>query len=540
VGDQKGAIRHYEKALEIRPDTVEALSNMGYVLASIDQLEEAESCCRKALALNAELAAPHIHLGTVMQKQGHFDEAKQCLLRAEQIDPDNANLHFSLGNLYTTQGLLPQAERCYRRAVEMESGFLDCYSNLLFMLNFVANCDRHSYLMDARRYAKKLGRLVEKKYDQWRCSKRPTTLRVGFVSGDYRQHPVAFFLQQVLQNLDRHIIEPVAFNNCNAQDDFTLQLKPHFSEWHSLVGLSHQQAAELVYDSRIHILVDLSGHTAYNRLALFAWKPAPVQVSWLSYNASTGLADIDYVIADEQVVPPGNQHHFVEKIHYLPKMWMCFTPPQDAPDVAPLPAVGNGHVTLGCFQQLQKINDEVLEVWSQILQKLPTARLHIQTKAFGFAEERANMRQRLLKHNLDPERVKLLGVMPRMEYLAAYAEVDFVLDTFPYNGFTTTCEALWMGVPTLTLSGETLLGRQGTSVMQAIDLPEWIAHDKDDYIDKALRFAGDSRTLAQIRAGFRERLLNSPLLDGAGFAQNLQGALQQIWQNAQPSSATSP
>jgi hypothetical protein len=289
----------------------------------------------------------------------------------------------------------------------------------------------------------------------------------------------------------------------------------------------------MIHAEGLHVLVDLSGHTKNNRLPVFAWKPAPVQVSWLGYFATTGVAEMDYLLADETGVPESHREDFTETIWYMPDTRLCFTPPEYDLPISLLPALGNGYLTFGCFQNLAKLGDEVLSAWGEILTALPSARLRLQSKQLDNPTVQAALRLRLHQYGIDPSRVAMHGSTSRETYLSAHAEVDVILDTFPYTGGTTTSEALWMGVPTVTLAGDTLLSRQGASLLAAAGLEDWIATSEAGYVAKAIALAADLPRLARLRAGLRTQALASPLFDAPRFARNLEAALWGMWQNWQ-------
>jgi predicted O-linked N-acetylglucosamine transferase (SPINDLY family) len=299
-----------------------------------------------------------------------------------------------------------------------------------------------------------------------------------------------------------------------------------------LYGLNDEAAAQLIHADGVHVLLDLSGHTGRNRLPVFAWKPAPVQASWLGYFATTGMAEIDYFLADEIGVPEAQRGHFSETVWYLPGTRLCFTAPEVDLPVAPLPALKNGYLTFGCFQNLSKVGNEVLTVWGKILSAMPDAKLRWQCKQLGDQAVRAQFIERLRQHGIDPARVTLHGSVTREAYLAAHAEVDVMLDTFPYPGGTTTCEALWMGVPTLTVAGDTLLARQGASLLTAAGLGDWVTTGEEDYISQAAALANDLPKLATLRAGLRGQVRVSPLYDARRFARNFEEALWGMWQTS--------
>jgi predicted O-linked N-acetylglucosamine transferase (SPINDLY family) len=289
-----------------------------------------------------------------------------------------------------------------------------------------------------------------------------------------------------------------------------------------MVGISDEIVCDKIRDDGIDILIDLSGHTLNGRLPLFAWKPSPVQVSWLGYFATTGVAAIDYLIADPWTLPVSQENNFTEKIVRLPETRLCFTPPDADVDVSPLPALDRGYVTFGCFNNLTKMNDQVVTLWSRVLKAVPNSRLFLMSHQLN-AEFVAN--------GIDDNRLVLRGFSPRAEYLAAYGQVDIALDPFPYCGGTTTVEALWMGVPVLTLAGEHFLSRQGVGLLMNSGLAEWVATDYEDYVSRAILHASDLRQLTLLRSGLRKQVLASPIFDSPRFACHFEAALRDMWRN---------
>lgn len=346
-------------------------------------------------------------------------------------------------------------------------------------------------------------------------------------------HPVGFFLESILANLNSTRFELVAYPTQSKEDELTARIKHYFYSWSPIAELGDEAVARKIYEDGIHILIDLSGHTAHNRLPVFAWKPAPVQVSWLGYLASTGVPGMDFILADPVSVPQPHREHFSEKVWYLPDTVNCLTPPAASAKLAitPPPSVRNGYITFGSFQNITKINDEVLALWGQIFHAMPQARLRFHSKQMNSPAVREQLQKRLAHFGIQPERVTIEGtISSREDYLATHAEVDIILDSFPYPGITTTCEALWMGVPTLTLAGDTMLARQGASLLTCAGLEEWVARNKEEYVALALAQAADVNRLAQLRSGLRQKVLASPLFDAPRFAPHLEDALQGMWQ----------
>ncbi|UCV04575.1 tetratricopeptide repeat protein [Dechloromonas denitrificans] len=522
----------YRLALQLRPDYAEAHYNLAVAGQEQGRLSEAEAGYHKALQCRPQYAEALCNLGALYREQGRLVEAEDKLRQSLAINPNYAGAYCNLGVVEKDFGRLEQAEVSYLRALELEPGFSDAFSNLLFAYNYSHLYGPERCLAEAQRY----GALVAGKarpYVAWSCPSTPTRLRVGLVSGDLRDHPVGHFLESVVKALDSERIELIAYPTHHEVSPLTRRIQPCFAAWKPLHGLSDEAAARLIHDDGLHLLIDLAGHTAHNRLPVFAWKPAPVQASWLGYFATTGVAAIDYLLADAVGVPADQRGQFTEEIVYLPDTRLCFTPPDRAPAVAPSPGLANGYVTFGCFQNLTKITDPVLAVWSRILSALPTARLRLQNRQLGDAVVREQLQQRLRQQGIEPSRVALLEPVSRAEYLAAHGDVDCLLDTFPYPGGTTTCEALWMGVPTLTLAGDGLLARQGASLLTAAGLPGWVAATADAYVAKAIAQADDLAGLAALRAELRGRVGGSPLIDAPRFARNLEAACWAMWSRYQ-------
>ena len=493
-GDDAAALAHFREALAIDPNHLAAWHDIGGVCLKQGDLDEAIACFRRALALEPGYADAHLNLGTASAAMGHADEARASLHRAIAL----------------------AASPAFAR---------EARSNLLMLESGADDAKPDAFGIEARRYGSEVAAAATP-YSDWHDASGGAPLRVGFVSGDLRMHPVGYFLEGVLAQLADHGIEAVAYPTTAEADALTSRLRPHFRAWYPLAGIGDADAARRIHDDRVDVLVDLAGHTAGNRLPVFAWKPAPTQASWLGWWASTGVAAIDWLVADPVSVPLDAEHRFSEAIVRLPHTRLCFTPPEAAPEVAAGPASRGAGVTFACYQNLAKINVRTLGLWARVMDALPHARLRVQDKHLGFPGPRAEFARRLASAGIAPARVELHGRAPRASYLASYADVDIVLDTSPFTGGTTTCEALWMGVPTVTLAGVSLIGRQGASLMNAAGLPDWIAADEDAYVRLAVARARDIAALADLRASLRERVRASPLCDAPRFASDFAVALR--------------
>lgn len=527
-GNVEEAISLLRRAVVCEPGSALAWSNLSVALQGKNLLEEAVEAGYRAVELSEHWAAPYNNLGLALKDQGKLSESEAILRQAVRIEPAYPEAWSNLGLTVQSLGHIAEAESCFRKSLQLNDQYFRAHSNLLFLLNYSSEYSQERRLGEARAFGRALAKTAER-FSAWNCESDPVRLRVGFVSGDLRNHPVGYFLESFLGSLNSLGIELIAYPTNLQFDELTARLQPSFAAWHPLAGLSDEEAARLIHGDGVHILMDLSGHTDYNRLPVFAWRPAPVQVSWLGYFATTGLVEMDYILADSMGVPKEARDQFIETVKYLPETRLCFAPPKTELSVSSLPALSSGIVTLGSFQNLSKITQEVLGVWAQVFHGVPEARLRLQCSQLADPVVRERLLGQLRQLGVDSERVALHGPMSRSDYLAAYAEVDFLIDTFPYPGGTTTCEALWMGVPTLTLAGDSMLARQGASLMGAAGLSDWIATDPVSFVEKAIAFSADPASLAELRASLRSKVARSPLFDGKRFAENFEVVLRGIW-----------
>lgn len=497
-------------------------------LQQAGSLSQAEVIYRQVLQLVPRHPVALHYLGMIAHQVGKNEAAIALLREAISIAPTSA-MFCNLGLVQRAHGQPDAAIESYRKALALQPNFFEAHSNLLLALSYRANGE--DYLAEARHYGRQV-RALARVYDSWPLTRTSSAqLRVGIVSGDLRNHPVGFFLEGILAHFDPARTVLIAYPTQSQEDELTQRMKARFSAWHSLAGLDDCAAARQIHDDGIHVLIDLAGHTADNRLPVFAWKPAPVQVTWLGYWASTGVPGMDYVLADQTVLPHAEAPFFSEAPWYLPDCRFFFTPPIECLTGSPsaLPALRKGFLTFGCFQNLFKITDEVLALWGRIMLALPETRLRVQNKQMHSEWTRNDLLQRMAKAGIAPQRVCLVGSVPRGEYLAAHAQVDMILDTFPYTGGTTTCEAMWMGVPTLTMCSPGMLGRQGAGLLACVGLGDWIVNDAQDYVSAGVHRASNWPKLSDLRQGLRGQLLASPLCDAERFASHLQDAFEQMW-----------
>jgi protein O-GlcNAc transferase len=524
------AAASFRRALTADPNFAEAHSNLGNVLRELGELDTAADHCRRAIVLQPAFGQAHNNLGNALKAQGKLADAAACYEQARRLLPHEPQVVLNLGIVRRETNDHAAAIEAFRQAIALRPSWGEAWSNLLFTLSFAHDVAPREYLSEALAFGR-VAAAQARSFTEWLADRKAgAPLRVGFVSGDLRTHPVGFFLEGVLAHLDPARVQLCAYSTRPFEDALTQRLKPRFAQWRSLVGLSDEAAAITIRNDGVHILFDMSGHTDSNRLPVFAWKPAPVQVSWIGYFASTGLAAIDYVLGDEWVLPPDEAEHFVERPWRLPHGYLCFTPPEPAVDID-MAAIEDSTrpLTFGCFSDLVKVNDRVVAVWSRILRTLPAARLFLKAQQLADETQRAATLARFAAHGIGADRVLMEGPSPRAEYLSAYNRVDISLSPFPYPGGTTTAESLWMGVPVLCRHGDRFLGHLCESVLHSVDLADWIAADDDDYVATAVAFARDGQALAALRRGLRERVLGSSLCNPNRFARTLESELERMW-----------
>ncbi|MGE3390507.1 MAG: tetratricopeptide repeat protein [Gammaproteobacteria bacterium] len=528
--DYASALAAYEQAVRLDPGLADAHNAMGTALKRLGRFDDALAAYRHALALAPDAAIVHYNLGTALYEAGQPEAAGEALAAALARQPEFPEALLNVGNLAKDQGRLEDALAYYQKALALRPDYRGAHGNLLFALNYVDGMSQQA-IFDAhrdfeRRHAAALTTAWRPHANIPDPSRR---LRIGYVSPDLRAHAVAFFLEPLLAHHDHAAVEVFAYAEVAYPDGVTTRLRALCDHWRSTVGLRDDEVAELIRADGIDIVIDLAGHTANNRLLALARKPAPLQVSYLGYPATTGLAAMDYRLTDTVTEPEGTSEHFyTERLLRLPDSLWCFRPFPDMPAVTALPALTNGYVTFGSFNNFAKVGPRVIALWADVLNALPSARLSLLCAAD--AATQARVRADFAAHGVAPERLILHGREPRSAYLQRFATVDIALDPFPCNGGTTTCDALWMGLPVIALVGDTFLSRASYSVLTAAGLDEFARLSPADYVSYCVQLARNVSRLATWRATLRDRLRASPLLDGAGFARHFETALRGIWQ----------
>lgn len=506
--------------LQCQPEHLIAHANLALLLQREQRFDEAIARYDQALSLYPDNSLLVGNRGNALLGAGRAQEALAQYKKAIALEPKVPQHRANLGRAFKALGRIEEADACYREVIELAPNDFAARSDLLLLRSYFTG---QSVLTAARDFGEAV-RAAAQPFSTW-TRHGGKALRVGLVSGDLRTHPVGFFAESVLAALAARGVELFVYSSVAVHDALSARIRAHCQAWREIFGVGDASAAALIHNDQLDVLLDLAGHTANNRLPLFAWRPAPAQASWLGWCATTGVAEIDAYIGDPWITPEQAQRDFTEKLLPLPESFLCFTPPQFEIDAGPVPALTEGHVTFGCFNNLPKLNERVIALWSRLLQALPTARLLLKNAALGAERTREDLLARFAAHGTSADRLTLEGASPRRDYLASYHRVDIALDPFPYPGGTTTADALWMGVPVLTLPGASALSRQGESLLCNVGLPDWVARDEQDYIDRAAGHASDLSALAALRAGLRQRQLASPLCDAPRFAAHLEAAL---------------
>jgi predicted O-linked N-acetylglucosamine transferase (SPINDLY family) len=499
-GSAEEALSAMRTSIRLLPRDAEAHCNLGVALAALKRFEEAELWFRKAVSIDSTFAAAHYHLGMCLEPQARYGAAEASIRTALSLRS---------------------------RSLGVDSEHI--FSNLLYLMDYNPDHDAEFLFAEHRRFGELFEAPLRASWPRHTNAPDPNRcLQIGFVSGDFRDHPVATFMEPLLARL-MHCpsLELHAYHNGSSEDRVTTRLRGYFRHWRPVSAMTDAAFAESIMDDHIDILVDLSGHTALNRLPVFARKPSPIQVSWLGYPGTTGLHGMDYYLGDPYWLPPGRfDRHFVEKLVYLPAA-AIFQPEPAAPPINSLPALATGQLTFGSFNRLGKINPATVHLWSKLLRELPGSRLIL--AGIPPDGQHIQLLERFAAEGVACERLTFHARAAIDAYLALHHHVDLCLDTFPYNGGTTTHHALWMGVPTLTMAGTTPAGRQGANILGLAGLNEFIAADGADFVARGLRWATQLTQLADLRAGMRERCRQSPSQRPDILVTALERSLRRMW-----------
>ena len=528
-GQFQKAVECYRLALAVNPGYAEAYNNLGITLDRKGETDAAIACFENALTLKPDYAEAYRNLGITFFGKNRLDEATDCYQRTLEMRPDDAASLGNLGNVLKDQGRIDEALDCYQQAMALAPDNSVIHSNLLLALHYSPHSTPETYITEHVRWDQQHGKPLQRFWRPHPNNRRlHRRLKIGYVSPDLRDHPVGHFLLPLLAHHDHDKFEITCYADAARPDAVTERLRAHTDHWQQTTDLSEEQLAEQIRSDGIDILVDLALHTAGNKLPVFARKPAPVQVSFAGYPGATGLEAIDYRLSDPFLDSPGQYIYSSEQVIRLPDSFWLFAPPEDGPEVTALPASKEGNVTFGSLGNFAKVNPRVLDLWARALKAVPSSRLLL---LVGEGSHRERTREILHGLGIIRERVEYVSRCPRLKYFELYQQVDIVLDTFPYNGHTTSLDALWMGVPVVSLAGQTGVSRGGLSILSNAGLPELVAHTEDEYVRIAVELAKDLPRLAQLREGMRQRMQASPLMDAPRFARSVEEAYREMWHN---------
>nr|GLL46184.1 probable UDP-N-acetylglucosamine--peptide N-acetylglucosaminyltransferase SPINDLY [Ipomoea trifida] len=528
------AIVFYELAFHFNPQCAEACNNLGVIYKDRDNIDKAVECYQKALSIKPNFSQSLNNLGVVYTVQGKMDAAQSMIQKAIIANPTYAEAYNNLGVLYRDAGNISLAIEAYEQCLKIDSDSRNAGQNRLLAMNYI-NEGTDDKLYEAHRdWGRRFMRLFPQ-YTSWDNPKDPERqLIIGYVSPDYFTHSVSYFIEAPLTYHDYANYKLVIYSAVVKADAKTNKFRDRVLKkggvWRDIYGIDEKKVASMVREDKVDILVELTGHTANNKLGMMACRPAPVQVTWIGYPNTTGLPTIDYRITDALADPPDTKQKHIEELVRLPECFLCYTPSPEVGPVSSTPALSNGFVTFGSFNNLAKITPKVLQVWARILCAVPNSRLIVKCKPFCCDSVRQGFLSTMEQLGLEPQRVDLLPlILLNHDHMQAYSLMDISLDTFPYAGTTTTCESLFMGVPCVTMGGSVHAHNVGVSLLKTVGLENLVAKNEDEYVQLALQLASDLTALSKLRLSLRDLMLKSPLCDGPKFGQNLEEIYRSIW-----------
>ena len=528
IGQLDEAVKSFGRALAIRPEFAEAHSNLGNALQDLGQLDDAVTSFRRALTIKPDLAEASFNLGNALQDLRHFDDSVANYRRALEIKPDYVEAHYNLGNALGYLGCIEKAIDSYRRALEIKPDFFQAQGTLIFYLDMMPGMGLEEQQAERKKYEEVHGAPLWREVVHENDRSPGRRLRIGYVSADLRAHSASKTFAGILTGYDRTQFEVYAYSNFGGKEDpVTERFRQGVTVWRNIGHLSDEEAAELIREDRIDILVDLSGHSAGNRLLVFARKPAPIQITGWGYGSSTGLRAMDVFFTDEVLVPPEDKKYFREEVRYQASAWGSYAI-EEFPEVNELPGLSGGGVTFGSFNRLAKVSEQAYRAWVEVLKAVPGSRLLLKTAELNDTVNRERVVRQFTDAGVSAERIILQEKTPWAEHVQAYNQVDVALDPFPHGGGVTTLEGLMMGVPVVTLRWPTIAGRVSASIMTVLGMTEWIAETPEEYVELAMRKARDLQSLAVLRQQLRGTV-TSVLGDQAAYVRSVELEYRQLW-----------
>jgi predicted O-linked N-acetylglucosamine transferase (SPINDLY family) len=522
------AISHFQQSLIFLPDYVESFLNLALAYSGSGRIPEAIEVLRAATARLPHDGRLWNNLGNLLANRYDFTAALAAHRRALQCDPNSPAWRHNLGVTLKDVGSIGEAIACFRTGLAMDPAQAQIHSSLILTLHLDPASTPATIATECERWQTRHAlpfRAWRQPFSHDRDPHRP--LRIGYVSPDFREHPVGRQLLPLVRAHDRGAVSVMCYSDVSSADSLTEKFQALGWDWHDTSAWTDEQLANRVHADRIDILVDLALHTAWNRLRVFARKPAPVQASFAGYPGGTGLEAIDYRLTDRFLeLPESTIPRPAGRPIHLPDSFWCFDPPDESPPVNELPALSAGHIVFGCLHAFSKVNERVLTLWSRVLLNTPGSRLRMLCPP---GESRDRTLHLFGQLGIGKERVEFVAFLPRPDFLAEHHRLDLILDTFPYNGHVTTCDALWMGVPVISLAGQLPVARGGLSILSTVGLPELVANSEEEYVRIAVTLAQDFARLATLRATMRARMQSSPLMDAGRFARGVEAAYRTMW-----------
>ncbi len=534
LGDLDEALRSCQRALTLVPDRAEFHNTLALILLQDARLAEAEASCRQAIQCRPDYWEASNTLGSVLSQQGRLFESELCFRRAVELSPAEVAAHANLGGVLKDLGRLDEAQACYRRALQVKPNSADAFASLLFVLNYHPDQSAEAIYAVYQGFEQQFGQPLRAAWRAHANNPDPQRrLKVGYVSPALRQHSSRHFLEPLLAHHDKSVVEVYAYAELNREDAVTARYKSYFDHWLPTKGMSDDALAERIRADGIDILVDVAGHTAGNRLQVFARKPAPVSLHWLDFGYTTGLEAIDYYLTDWPTVPQGSEALFSEEPWRLDGPGLVYRPAEDMGQASELPALKNGHITFGTLTRAVRINHHTVRVWAQLLHRVPGSRLVVNSGDYRSATMQQALSAQFAAHGIDPQRLDIGHQSPPWDVLRG---IDIGLDCFPHNSGTTLFESLYLGVPFVTLAGRASVGRMGCAILSGLGRPEWVAQTEDEYVAIAANLAADLPRLEALRSGLRGQMQASALMDEVAFVRGVEVAYRQMfgrWVNSQ-------
>ena len=526
------AIQAYQKALELSPDNPGILNNLGMAFYYKKEFQKSLECFQYVLTLKPDYIEARIHLSMVYEALNYIDDAIDCcnyVIDHSKVSSQLSMAFNQLGNSYLKKAMLSKAIVAYKKALENDYGHQQIWSNYLLVLNYDPKQNIEKIFNEHKKWGKYIETIVSKKTFHLNMPDKTRPIRIGYISPDFKMHPVSFFIESVLMYHDEKKFDVYCYSDVQKTDNITQRFSNYKNNWQKISGYANKAVIKIIESDGIDILVDLSGHTAKNRLGIFAEKPAPIQISYLGYANTTGLNSMDYRLTDYYTDPKGTEQFYTEKLVRIDPCFCCYKPPEIPIYESELPYLKNGYITFGAFHNLAKVAEHTLLLWVKLMHTIPNSHLILQSVTLSDTKSIIKYSKWFLSKGIKSHRIKFFGYQSFEDYLKRHHDVDILLDTFPWSGHTVSCHGLWMGVPIMTMEGDRHAGRMVGSILKTIGLGEWIAKTKYDYIQKLIYWSKEKKLLAQLRQQIRPKMVNSNLCNGLLFTQNLEIIYQKMW-----------